>query len=1005
MKQRMKGWISIILAITVAVTLLPQIERTADKVQAAVTTVEVSDMETLIRAVELCNSPDTVESVEATLTNDITELVDTISITSGMLSIDLNGHTLSGNTKEYTYLIESSGGDLTITDNSGGKTGTIQNTNSLGGVINKTGGTLNISGGTFDSAYRALNVEYSQVKLSGGTFNGGIANRISETAGLNYTSYYDRENGLIADGYVLTDNTFTDDGEITVFSAAKVSVVNGALLELDTRRSMIETYSDNETAEAETADLYSIAPASVGADGTIYPNSGSSTTPVIDSSRVTNGNTYVFKGWCDENNMEYASMDEYISSQGVPKTDSWLSAVWTSKTTSSEGLESAIENYQAVGRIELLNDISLSDSLVEKEADSYTERTLDLGGKTIYYSSDSTESPALILNGAWSIQNGTIESKGQACLQIDGTAVLENLDCKAQDSSYVVGFGNVSTNSQNKIASGTFETTAADGCTIWTVNSSGTGTASDITSLFGNAYPSSTNTRIDGANVYLNAPKLLVSQSPITYIENGGDVDMGTHTYGEDIPAKKQTISNQQYMGDIVITGVSIDNPAFSVTGESASKSLAGKSTDTYSYTIKAVEKKEPGTYKGTVSVNYTRMDGTTDVYRQSVTMKIVKKPLTVGSPELEKTKVYDGTKTAKVTPGTLKGIVSGDKVSIKAKAVYDNANAGTGKTITVKYTLAGADKDKYEVPEKTVFSDGTIKKAKGNVKVTLENWLVGENAKEPVVSSSTNDSKTVVYYYKQKDALEDAYSREIPAEEGTYTIKAILKESTNYEKAEAESEFTISYIETPENPYFLTGTDGKNGWYVSPVTIQAAEGYTISFSRNGTYTQSVVLNESIQGASVYLKSASGAVTRPISLEKIQIDGKAPVISEIEDGETYFADEFNVIIEDENLAAVYLNGERVEVTGTRERLLLKPSRTKYTISAEDIAGNSVTTSFKLYEAWMREGIVSSGIKYLVSNMEYKLGSGQWKIDGDNTVYNGGTNFYVYKDGAYDFQKQ
>ncbi|MGN0291170.1 MAG: hypothetical protein ACI4C5_04505, partial [Lachnospiraceae bacterium] len=201
MRQRMKGWISIILAITVAVTLLPQIERTADKVQAAVTTVEVSDMKTLISAVELCNSPDTVESVEVTLTNDITELVDTISITSGTLSIDLNGHTLSGNTKEYTYLIESSGGELTITDNSGGKTGTIQNTNSLGGVINKTGGTLNISGGTFDSAYRALNVEYSQVKLSGGTFNGGIANMISETAGLNYTSYYDRENGLIADGY------------------------------------------------------------------------------------------------------------------------------------------------------------------------------------------------------------------------------------------------------------------------------------------------------------------------------------------------------------------------------------------------------------------------------------------------------------------------------------------------------------------------------------------------------------------------------------------------------------------------------------------------------------------------------------------------------------------------------------------------------------------------------------------------------------------------------------
>ncbi len=74
---------------------------------------------------------------------------------------------------------------------------------------------------------------------------------------------------------------------------------------------------------------------------------------------------------------------------------------------------------------------------------------------------------------------------------------------------------------------------------------------------------------------------------------------------------------------------------------------------------------------------------------------------LTAETPTIERTKVYDGTTDAKILEmGDIHGFTPGDDVSIEVSAQYQDANAGSGKTIVVTYTLTGDDADKYIAPQ-----------------------------------------------------------------------------------------------------------------------------------------------------------------------------------------------------------------------------------------------------------------------------------------------------------------
>lgn len=866
-----------------------------------------------------------------------------------------------------------------------------------------SGGTFNLNVGSGNSLLIGEGVSDTQVSISGGSFNGRIARAIGKDAEWNYTTYYgkDSESGILAPGYVFTDNTFTDmtnkKTEPYVFTTDKVDVVKGSLIKLNTKRSTLENYGDRETATKEKVDLYSVAPVSVGEDGKVYENTDGSE-PVIDTDKITNGNVYAFVKWIDADGNEYASVKDYVSSKGNDATG--LSAVYKASVKTSLGLQGAMTNNEAVKEIKVEDDIQLNLPITVQESNSLKERTLDLSSHKLTYTSSDAAKPALILNGAWKVKNGAIESSKQACIQANGKTVLDELDCLTTDFKYAVEFSKGAKDS--RITSGIFETTQEDGYALKFTE----GTQEDITNLFQGTNASCMITYTEDSSIYLKMPKLVVSSTPFTYIANSGKtLDLGSVVYGDSIQTVSQTISNKDYTGDIVITGINTDNSAFVVKEDTSSKkTLAGGSTDTYAYTVTAKEKVEPGDYEGTISIHYKKMDGTTGVFKQKVTMKISKKQLEMADLVVTKTKVYDEKNTAEVKYNGVKGIVSGEDVSISVSATYDTADAGENKTISLKYTMTGKDKDHYLAPSDTTFKDGKITKAQGSATITMSDYHVGESATVKV-SSKTNGTKSVTCYYKKKGASDSTYTKTVPKTEGSYTIKVVFAETTNYLAVEQTADYTISYIDTPSNPYTLSGTKGQDGWYSSKVTISPASGYKISKVSSGTYQTSITV-EATSSPVIYLKNkTTGAVTKSVQVEKIQIDTKKPTITGIENGKTYTTDKMTCTVSDENLSSVTVDGKAVSIQGTKATVTLQATGEQSVISATDKAGNNTKYTVTLKSESLDEGIIYAGKMKLKKGTVYTFGSGKWKVDNDKTIYNGDMDFYVNADGEFNFQKQ
>ncbi|GFZ97239.1 hypothetical protein GCM10008018_49500 [Paenibacillus marchantiophytorum] len=114
------------------------------------------------------------------------------------------------------------------------------------------------------------------------------------------------------------------------------------------------------------------------------------------------------------------------------------------------------------------------------------------------------------------------------------------------------------------------------------------------------------------------------------------------------------------------------------------------------------------------ITVSYTLSGGDAGNYLPPANITvhtgvITAKQLTISAPTLTNSKVYDGTKTAGVIPGTLIGVVSGENVTVNAVATYNNAEIGTHKRVTIVYTLSGTDAGNYKAPASETVSTGEI--------------------------------------------------------------------------------------------------------------------------------------------------------------------------------------------------------------------------------------------------------------------------------------------------------
>ena len=314
----------------------------------------------------------------------------------------------------------------------------------------------------------------------------------------------------------------------------------------------------------------------------------------------------------------------------------------------------------------------------------------------------------------------------------------------------------------------------------------------------------------------------------------------------------------------------------------------------------------------------------------------------------------------------------------------------------------------RYKETDEKKVSAATKVIVKGEGVASVEQGDVNYGTKpDPKAETSTNTEKTAVIEYKEASSDDTAYSQSVPTAVGNYTVRATFAETEAYGEAVATTDFSIRYLETPELPYTLVGTKGENGYYTSNVVVKPAKGYMISTELNGTYVESLTIQNSQSGTVFYLRNASGERTGALRLETIKIKKQTPKLS-LENGKTYYGDSQKLVIQDDYLSQVYVNGVLQNLDGTEFVLQLGSNngKKKYEITAVDVAGNKKTILVTVAAAWMKTGIIPEGVLVnLETGNGYKLGNGNWKVAGDSTSYSGGTEFYVKKDGSYTFGKQ
>ncbi len=217
---------------------------------------------------------------------------------------------------------------------------------------------------------------------------------------------------------------------------------------------------------------------------------------------------------------------------------------------------------------------------------------------------------------------------------------------------------------------------------------------------------------------------------------------------------------------------------------------------------------------------------------------------LTIDGATLEE-RAFDTTANVKVTGVTFTGYADGDNnlaaSDYIAMAIYDDANAGTGKPATVTVTLADTVKN-YILPEKTFKgATGTVtakEVTKPTINLSDESFVWNGAAKKPTVTVYEEDGTTKI------DSNEYTVSYKNNTDPGTATVTITDKENGNY-TVNGSKTFTITLTQVSLNgasvtvnggPYTYTGSaieptdvtvtlDGKE--------LSAGTDYDLSYSNN----------------------------------------------------------------------------------------------------------------------------------------------------------------------------
>jgi len=440
-------------------------------------------------------------------------------------------------------------------------------------------------------------------------------------------------------------------------------------------------------------------------------------------------------------------------------------------------------------------------------------------------------------------------------------------------------------------------------------------------------------------------------------------------------------------------------------------------------YTTAVPTAKDAGKY--TVWYMVKGLDGRADISPASIDVTIAPYIASLGWPYTEFE--YDG--RSHCPPAIVTNLFDGDHCVVNVSGAQTAAGKYTATAVSLtntNYALPAANTIEFSIvsndeenTKENKDNNGQAEiqqvKLKGSVSVSMAGFYYGGKQTTPVITSNTNDVKGAKVSYKRAGSADSTYTPSVPTEVGSYIVKVTLPANDKYNACSATGEFTISYLPTPTNAYTIKGNKGEEGWYTSDVVITPGVGYQISYGdRNHFSNNGIKIEKNVNQVFVYIRDASTyEQTDVITINGFKIDSQSPKVEDMTSGEVYFADEngsLTCIVKDENLSHVVINGKKVDLTDLgdgRKSFKISVGAKKETVSftAFDLAGNKTDFEVICAPSWKKDGVIKEGEIYLEAGEKFTIPEGKWVVDGDNTVYVGGSVFYAAKEGLYSFKKQ
>ena len=714
-----------------------------------------------------------------------------------------------------------------------------------GSTVTVQGGTLTATGGTTGSGSYGISANGS-VTVSDAT--------VTATGGTGKYSY-----GL----YVSSNSpsvTLSDSGSLTARSGSATSKASGIYFQNPFGSTGSVTVGDNSTLLANSVirqdinvDQYPLAPTGNGS-WLIYgqsnqPSAVGGTYTLTDDLTIENGNTFTIPAGSTLNlgshtltvngTLNIANQSSLTGSgtlngsgnfyltnpEPVISGDTELTYDGTDQFSKFK-LEAPTEAVQVMGK-----DFTISSSpsldgwsletQVIKDAGTYTLTASHTNGRTIQ--KQVTVKPAEI-----SIQSATVQDKtynGDTDAIVESVTFNGDVQPTATDYTVTAVFGSANAGSQTA----TVTVTLTNG--NYTFSSNGNTATAKIAPLpVELSWSTPISFTYDGSEHSVTAEvsnRVGEDTFTLTYDDNA-KTDVGNYTakvtgLGNDnytLEGVENITLNWEIVGaSIAEATVELSEDEFTYTGSEQKPTVIVKLGDTpltenidytvdYSdesinageYTVTVTGK---GNYSGTATATYT----------------ISPAALTITGATLA-SKTYDGTTNATVESVTFSGLVNSESLSMDtdytAMAVFDDANAGTGKSATVTVTLSNGNyslaTSTYTLENQTIARadfDGTTEisgsvLANSSDEVKLPDIPDGASYGTPTSDAVTNMSITdgVLHYTGGSDITG-----------GTYTITVPVTGATNYLDYNITVTLTGKKIVTveavgSENPSFSTSQD-----------------------------------------------------------------------------------------------------------------------------------------------------------------------------------------------------